>query len=276
MKGLATFLAAACATAILAKPVQVKSRALPTIEVAPGETRRLTKEERWELAASGTHFFDITKFNTQSRPVKEQPPYPKVFKHEENIRRLFPKLSWDNIKKNIEHYSTYHTRSSETETGVEAAEWLFSQVSDVVKHSNKAPVIVEMFPHAAFPQKIIIVKIPGRSNRTIIIGGHLDSVDPEDVPRLDARAPGVDDNASGLFLILEALRDIFTQYAATGRDVRLMLQQDMVGYTEATLDAGKPESFGLITDYTDAALNEFLRRVINEVRYCASAYGPKD
>jgi leucyl aminopeptidase len=35
-----------------------------------------------------------------------------------------------------------------------------------------------------------------------------------------------------------------------------MLQQDMVGYTKATLDAGKPESFGLITDFS---------RVINTV-----------
>jgi leucyl aminopeptidase len=45
-----------------------------------------------------------------------------------------------------------------------------------------------------------------------------------------------------------------------------MLQQDMVGYTKATLDAGKPESFGLITDFTDAPLNEYLSRVINTVR----------
>jgi len=44
-----------------------------------------------------------------------------------------------------------------------------------------------------------------------------------------------------------------------------MLQQDMVGYTKATLDAGKPESFGLITDFTSAPLNEYLSRVINEV-----------
>lgn len=40
----------------------------------------------------------------------------------------------------------------------------------------------------------------------------------------------------------------------------------MVGYTKATLDAGKPESFGLITDYTDASLTAWLGRVIKEVR----------
>jgi len=234
--------------------------------------------------------------------VKEQPPYPKKFKYEENIKRLIPKLNWENIKKNIEYYTTFHTRFSETETGAQAAEWLFTQVGDVVKSSKKNGVTVEMFPHALFPQKSVIVRVPGRNNRTVIIGGHLDSVNSAN--RTGARAPGADDNASGSFVILEALRvllsdkdfgpsklqntiefhwyaaeegglrgsqDIFTQYAAAGRDVWAMLQQDMVGYTKATLDAGKPESFGLITDFTDANLNEYLSRVISTVSSAAFA-----
>jgi len=43
--------AAACATVVLAKPEQVKPRALLTIEVAPGVTRQITEDERWELSA---------------------------------------------------------------------------------------------------------------------------------------------------------------------------------------------------------------------------------
>lgn len=181
-------------------------------------------------------------------------------------------------------------------TGTQAAEWLFTQVADVVKSSKKNGVTVEMLPHALFPQKSVVVRVPGGSNKTVIIGGHLDSVNSAN--RTGARAPGADDNASGSFVILEALRvllsdkdfgpsklqntiefhwyaaeegglrgsqDIFTQYAAAGRDVWAMLQQDMVGYTKATLDAGKPESFGLITDFTDANLNEYLTRVIDTV-----------
>ncbi|KAH5711431.1 peptide hydrolase [Parastagonospora nodorum] len=295
---LTTILAASCATAVLAKPEQVKPRALLTIEVAPGETRQITEDERWELAANGgcgSHFFDITEFNAEIRAVKEQAPYPTEFKNSEKIKSLIPKLNWDNIKKNLEHYATYHTRFSETQSGVEAAEWLFTQVADVVKNSGKNGVTVEMFPHAAFPQKSVIVKVPGRSTRTVIVGGHLDSVNSAN--RTGGRAPGVDDNGTGSFMILDALRvllsdsefgpsklentiefhwyaaeegglrgsqDIFTQYANAGRDVWAMLQQDMVGYTKATLDAGKPESFGLITDFTSAPLNEYLSRVINE------------
>lgn len=49
MKTIA-LLAAACATAVLAEADAVKPRALITIEVAPGETRQITEEERWELS----------------------------------------------------------------------------------------------------------------------------------------------------------------------------------------------------------------------------------
>jgi leucyl aminopeptidase len=49
-----TILATACATAVLAETEQGKPRAaLLTIEVAPGETRQITEDERWELSAVG-------------------------------------------------------------------------------------------------------------------------------------------------------------------------------------------------------------------------------
>jgi leucyl aminopeptidase len=166
-----------------------------------------------------------------------------------------------------------------------------------VKQAKKHGVTAEMFPHTMSPQKSVIVRLPGRNNRTVIVGGHLDSINIANWT--GGRAPGVDDNASGSFVILEALgvlfsdkdfgpsklqntiefhwyaaeevglwgsQDIFTQYAAAGRNVWAMLQQDMVGYLKATIDAGKPESFGLTTDFIDASLNEFMTRVIDTVR----------
>ncbi|CAN9129112.1 unnamed protein product [Alternaria alternata] len=295
----AALLAAVCATAVFAKPEQVAPRALFTIEVAPGETTQITEEERWELsavtaAAEAISSISVTPMSHLSQSEQDQ-PYPKKFKYQENVKRLFPKLSWDNVKKNLEYYSTFHTRFSETETGAEAAQWLLGQVQDVVLKSGKKGVTAEAFPHARWPQNSVIARVQGRSNRTVVVGAHLDSINSAD--RMNGRAPGVDDDGSGSFLILEALRvllsdkdfgpsklqnsiefhwyaaeegglrgsqDIFTQYAAAGRDIWAMLQQDMVGYTKATLDAGKPESFGLITDFTDPALNEYITRVIKE------------
>lgn len=112
-------------------------------------------------------------------------------------------------------------------------------------------------------------------------------------------APGADDDGSGTVTILEALRvllknddilqgkqentlefhwysaeeggllgsqAIFLEYEKAGRDVRAMLQQDMTGYVQRTLDAGLPESVGVITDFVDQGLTEFIKTVVTD--YC--------
>jgi leucyl aminopeptidase len=58
---------------------------------------------------------------------------------------------------------------------------------------------------------------------------------------------------------------VFSEYAKTGRDVRAMLQQDMTGYIQKTLDAGKKESVGVITDFVDPELTEYIKNVVTEV-----------
>lgn len=95
------------------------------------------------------------------------------------------------------------------------------------------------------------------------------------------RAPGADDDGSGTVTILEVLREflgskslvegkakntvelhwyageeggllgsqaIFSVYEKTGRDVKAMLQQDMTGFIELNVEAGKPVAFGLMVD----------------------------
>ena len=58
---------------------------------------------------------------------------------------------------------------------------------------------------------------------------------------------------------------IFTEYEKTGRDVKAMLQQDMTGFVQGTLDSGKKESVGVITDFVDPALTEFIKKIVTEV-----------
>ena len=58
---------------------------------------------------------------------------------------------------------------------------------------------------------------------------------------------------------------IFQSYEKTGRDIKAMLQQDMTGYVQGTLDAGKPESVGVITDFVDPALTTFIKEIVTEV-----------
>lgn len=165
-----------------------------------------------------------------------------------------------------------------------------------------ATVSVRSFPHL-WQQHSVIATIPGRTNRTIVIGAHLDSINKYLPPFLSA--PGADDNGSGTVTIMEAFRALlrsrhveskaqntieFHWYSAEagllgsqaifqaykdGRDVKAMLQQDMTGYVQGTLAAGKRESVGVIGDLVDAGLTEFIKTVIDEVGRLVPGSPPK-
>lgn len=55
-------------------------------------------------------------------------------------------------------------------------------------------------------------------------------------------------------------QDIFQQYRGLNMQVRSMLNQDMVGYK----GRDGVERFGLVTDFTDPALNDFMKVLIEE------------
>ena len=61
---------------------------------------------------------------------------------------------------------------------------------------------------------------------------------------------------------------VFSSYKKHDRDIKAMLQQDMTGYVQGTLDAGHEESVGVIVDYVDKGLTEFIKDIITEV--CSS------
>lgn len=129
-----------------------------------------------------------------------------------------------------------------------------------------------------------------------MIGAHQDSINLW-LPSILA-APGADDDGSGTVTILEAFRvllssedvikgklentlefhwysaeeggllgsqAIFSSYEKSKRDVKAMLQQDMTGYSQGTLDSGKVESVGVIVDFVNAKLTDFIKKIIVEV-----------
>ena len=44
-------------------------------------------------------------------------------------------------------------------------------------------------------------------------------------------------------------QDVWESYEREGRDVKAMLQQDMTGFVELTVEAGKEVSFGIMMDF---------------------------
>lgn len=206
------------------------------------------------------------------------------------------------MRKHLEKFTSFHTRYYKSDYGIQSATWLYGQVSDTIKDTgaDKHGVTVEKFDHP-WGQFSIIARIPGKSKKTVVVGAHQDSINLF-LPSILA-APGADDDGSGTVTILEALRvlltakeivqgnatntvefhwysaeeggllgsqAIFKSYHSQGREIVAMLQQDMTGYIHKTLEAGEPESVGVITDYVDPGLTNFIKKAVEE--YCDIPY----
>ena len=260
------------------------------------------------MGQEGVNFMDITdtqdlgdsqSISTQSKKIVSFPDEPS---HNSTITPLLRLLKKDNMHKNLETLTSFHTRYYKSSYGAQSSKWLFDKINATLheagahKHGHK----VETFEHP-WGQNSNIATIYGKSNSTIVIGAHQDSINLF-IPSLLA-APGADDDGSGTVTILEALRvlltsedilqgnatntiefhwysaeeggllgsqAIFSAYEKQRRDIKAMLQQDMTGYTQRTLDAGEPESVGVITDFVDVGLTEFIKKVVTT--YCTIPY----
>ena len=211
------------------------------------------------------------------------------------MKALFPAFNKTNLEADLTVFSGFKNRYFNSTYGRDAATWLQKRVQDIISNSGADEAGAEMisFKHA-WMQSSTIAKIPGTTDKTIVIGAHMDSINAKDYDPANAVAPGADDNGSGTVTLLEALRVlltdptiakgeqantiefhwysaeeegllgsqiIFQNYKADNVDVRAMLNQDMTGY----VFKNRTEKLGIITDFTDASLNDFMRKVITGV-----------
>ncbi|KJZ79166.1 Leucine aminopeptidase 1 [Hirsutella minnesotensis 3608] len=272
------------------------------VETAPGKTQWVTEAGKWELKRKGQNFMDITNSRDLDRAsalstIPASVSYPDKCTHKDEVAKLAKSLDKAQIEARLQHLSGYHTRYYKSETGLQASDWILANVTDMIKKAGASSTITaKSFPHS-WKQHSVIATIPGQTNSTIVIGAHLDSTNMF-LPSMMA-APGADDDGSGTVTTMEVFKallgsstvtkgeaqntiefhwysaeeggllgsqDIFQAYKKQGRDVKAMLQQDMTGYVQGTLDAGKPESVGVITDFVDPGLTSFIKTVIEQ--YC--------
>ncbi|KAF2833846.1 Zn-dependent exopeptidase [Ophiobolus disseminans] len=281
-------------TAIPTSPFGVTTKVL-TIELAPGETRQVSETEKLDLIDRGVSFIDITEWPGTSNSLANRVAvsYPTALVHNETVNKLNAQLKSANIRRNLDMFTSFNNRYYQSTSGNLSAEWLFGQASGYP--APRSPVSVSIFPHV-YRQSSIVATIPGKSNKTIVVGAHQDSINGgAGLNKTTARAPGADDNGSGSMTILEAFRtlllndtiangqaeqtiefhwyaaeevgllgsgNIFRSYADEGRDISAMLNQDMTGYTAGYTSHNMTPKFGLVTDNVDASLTNFTRRII--------------
>jgi leucyl aminopeptidase len=118
-----------------------------------------------------------------------------------------------NICSTITTLSNYHTRHYRTQSGFDAAAWIKQQWEQIT--AGRTDVVVSFFDHPNWLQHSVMARIQGTTNakEMVVLGAHLDSVrsgQPSNCnvqpPPASCRAPGADDDASGIASLTEALR----------------------------------------------------------------------
>lgn len=207
------------------------------------------------------------------------------------------------IRTMIEKLSAFNTRYYKSDTGIKSSEFIRDTWAALAKNRND--VKVELHKHPNWPQASIIMTIEGseKSDEIVIVGGHADSI--AGMFGGSGRAPGADDNASGIATITEVIRvlmnnnykpkrtvqfmgyaaeevgllgskEIANSYKSKAKKVVGVMQLDM------TLNKGTADKdIVMMSDFTNGAQNEFLGRLIDEYvkvkwGYSRCGYGCSD
>lgn len=204
--------------------------------------------------------------------------------NEKAVHTALSQVNAINIQNTIQHLSDYNNRYYQSDTGVEAVEWIRDEWKRLSAHRND--VKVELYNHSSWAQPSVIMTVKGQSNDIIVVGGHVDSI-AGFWGGARARAPGADDNASGIATMTEVIRVLmntnhmpqktlkFIGYAAeevglrgskeiakAHRDANLnvigALQLDMTNFKGT-------ESLDIVmmTDYTNEEQNAFIGSLID-------------
>jgi len=199
------------------------------------------------------------------------------------VTALLEPIGESTLRDTIQKLVDFRTRMHDTETGKQASLWVRDRWQGYAE--PRADAKVELINHEGTPQPSVALTIRGRKypDELVVLGGHLDSINQNGGP-----APGADDNASGIAVLDDVARAalslgyqpdrtvIFYAYAAeeiglvgsaeiakaaadAALDVVAVLQLDMTNFHSA------PEPYvAIITDYTDPALNQLSRLLIDE------------
>ncbi|KAJ7468096.1 hypothetical protein FB451DRAFT_1137226 [Mycena latifolia] len=249
------------------------------------EPKWVTEKEKLEAKAQGIDYMDITETPFLGASQKKQFSYPAP--NSTIVAGVFPYLSTVEPKVNLEHFTSYHNRYCNSDTGKASSEWLYAKIlaytAELASDEQKLLIDVESVKHTWKQNSIIIHITPlnaSESNPITILGAHIDSINHAGVT---LAAPGAGDDGSGTVTILEAYRvlllanyipvsplefhfyageecgllgsqAIASRYEIAEKNVHGMIQFDMTAWHAA----GTREEIAVMTTLVDPALTEFL------------------
>jgi bacterial leucyl aminopeptidase len=250
------------------------------------------EEARTALSAQGEAFF-----------AKKAIFSDYEIRFQSKVRGMVSQVRESSIRGMIDSLTNFNTRYYKSQTGVQSSEFIRDTWAALAK--KRSDVKVELYKHKSWPQASIIMTIPGtdRSDEIIIVGGHADSI--AGFFGGNSRAPGADDNASGIATITETIRILMNSNFKPSRTVMFMgyaaEEVGLLGSKEIAKsfkDAGKnvigvvqfdmtlrhgtaDKDIVFMSDFTNAAQNAYLGELIDEYvkvpwGYSKCGYGCSD
>ncbi|KAI5920915.1 bacterial leucyl aminopeptidase [Camillea tinctor] len=261
-------------------------RLVKTSDEDPGTW--MTEEEKFEnLVSKRIGFMDITDTmeleaigaQRMTTNVKRASAlaFPTTPSHQTEAKALIANLKQSNLQTWTNSLADFYNRYYRGSYAASSATWMHDTVVSVA--SANPAITVKQFTHS-YNQPSVIAAIPGTSGSVVVVSAHYDSVGSS----TSGRAPGADDNASGVVTILEALRvlaaakykpgntlefhfysgeeggllgsrDVFNSYASNDVDVLAVMNQDMTGFSPNNVIA-------VYTDYVDSSLTSFIQKLV--------------
>lgn len=254
--------------------------------IAQGNCTVFVPAGAYLAAATGAPSVEKTWSFTVGK-VKQRPPFlPRSLQ-----RRMLSGFDSLRINETIAHLSLdYENRFFASASGEAAAAWLAAEYKRLASAAGRSDVRVEAFAHA-WRMPSVIVTIPGRelASETVVLGAHLDTINRQNwtANLRTGRAPGANDDASGVAVQLEVFRlllatnfrpmctvelhtysgeeeglygsaDVAAAYARSGRLIAAMLQLDQCGYVS---DPKNPR-IAVYTDNTNRDLSLFITKLV--------------
>ena len=197
-------------------------------------------------------------------------------------------VSESNLYDTIDHLQAYQNRYYTSSTGKASAEWIRDTWQGLA--NGRSDVSSELFAcSTCSTQPSVILTVQGNElpGEIVVLGAHLDSINTSG-GGTSQRAPGADDDASGIATLTEVIRialasgwqpkrtvkfmgyaaeevglrgsnAIASAFSSQGKNVVGVLQLDMTNYK-----SGAVEDMQLITDYSNASLKTFLTSLFDE------------
>lgn len=216
----------------------------------------------------------------------QNPPAPELapsyaIDNQASVNKLLPQMQASNILATIQSLSDFQNRRHTSSHGLAASNWLAVQWAAL--GAARPDVSVTQIAHTGtnFKQKSVMLEIKGRGHEreAVVLGGHLDSIASGNAETV--RAPGADDDASGVASMTEVIRVLLANNFRPKRTLRFIayageeagllgskqivasLPSERVKITgvmqlDMTAYQGSPTDLWIYTDYTNAAQNAFV------------------